>query len=928
MVQTSGKLEPEDNNAQGNNGNGFLRNISSSISRAFDYARGSANSKKAHLIETGPDLFNSSNSGIYQPKEYSESNLSVTRVSPNESPAMRSYRNNNHSTVDSSILQGATSIVEAYRSALKSQFQAVSRKKDADVHRNAPPQKIPRVSASVSEPKPLTSSRAESQSESESVSQGSSFRKDPKFARTSYLSFASQKRSGQKAAFNRFQKRRHFVPVKPAIQVYRLPLVDIKKLPDDRKKNPGFITAAFEVSDDEDEPKEPVIKEGTLKRRPLVESSHLNGKKSKPSETPIFKFSDNKSDEISGSQSQAFKPSFGKVSQEKDSKGSTSLFSNIGGDTKDTKDTKESTDSKESKESKESQQADVGKVNANTGTNTDSSSNKDKPAPLFQFGSTQKSDSKSTDSSSTDSKPLSFGFGSNVAKSETTEASEAKKPLFSFGKVESEKPATTEENKSKGAEKPVSFSFGSSLPTKDVSGEKSSSTSLNFGASQSDASDKKDAPKPLFSFGAPSSTPAVKPSNDESASKPLFSFGASTTTNPPKKSDEAKEEKSSEKPVFLFGSNNSSTSEGSKTASESKPLVSFGTAATSTNDQEKAKEPEKPTLSFGFGTAPAASSTETKKPLFGVDSGSTQPAKEKPLFGGSLLPASTSATSSTPAASNSSEKPNLFGSAAPVSGTAATTVSSVPQVSAIFGAPKPAAAAAPATDDSKKTNTLFGSAPSDGAFKPAASLPFNTNNDTQKPDVAKPAAPSFTFGSAASASIPFSFGSNTAASTPFTFGANTTANTAPAGSQSSTGFNKAPETTGFGFGAPVTAPNSGTASPQPQLGFGATVNPFKPGIQQQPPKPAFGAQPVSAFGAPAGAPAPAPAFSFGAAGNTGTSGFGFNQQASASFPASAPAAAPVSSTGSFQNSREGTPSATTTVPNRVIAQARKRLSRK
>ena len=360
-------------------------------------------------------------------------------------------------------------------------------------------------------------------------------------------------------------------PVKSRIQLVSRPVVDISKLPEERKKAPGFYTANFEVSDS-DEEEEPAKAEPapttSLMRRPQVESTKLKNRAATPA-----------------AGLPATKPAELPASSDKP------LFSFANGADKAAAD-KPADKSSFSFGAKEDQPA---KPSFSFGAKAEKPGDSESAKPSFSFGAA-KAEEKPAENGL--AKP-SFSFG--AAK---TDDKPANKPSFSFGAKPDDKP---------DAGKP-SFSFGGK-PDDKPAAEK---PSFSFGA-------KADEPaKPSFSFGKPEAK-TDKPSFDfakSAAQAPAFSFGQA------KKDDQPKDGKPVEKPAFSFGKPAEPTKTDTKPAfsfgkpaepakTDDKPAFSFGKPA------EPAKTDDKPAFSFGKPAEPAKAND---KPAFsfGKPAGSSE----------------------------------------------------------------------------------------------------------------------------------------------------------------------------------------------------------------------------------------------------------------------------------------------------------------
>ncbi|GAA5870567.1 hypothetical protein JCM16303_001521 [Sporobolomyces ruberrimus] len=381
------------------------------------------------------------------------------------------------------------------------------------------------------------------------------------------------------------------------------------------------------------------------------------------------------------------------------------------------------------------------------------------------------------------------------------------------------------------------------------------------------------APVPSFSFGAPASTPVVKPTEVVTpgagkkdappappAANPFAAFGK-PVSEIIKDSQEGKKdgddvEKTSEtpKPAFSFGAPAKPAAKSDKppaaaglfsfgsTPSTSTPASSspFTFGATKPAEENKKTEVAKPAFSFGsaaassapapkatftFGTTPATPTAEEKEST-PVPSASASP------FGALAPPGPASVAGTDDADGDSGMEDEAEPSAASTSKASALapfTFGSAPSTSnGLFGAPSTSAAPA-------STGFSFGASDK----KEASPSPFgaptatsSTNSLFGNPSSADPKP--FTFGSpspspapqspaVASASTPFSFGQPSTASAPtstFSFGQSAPAsNPSPFGAPSQPA-SPAPASTGFSFGGASSKPPASAASP---FSFGSSA---------------------------------------------------------------------------------------------------------
>ena len=445
-------------------------------------------------------------------------------------------------------------------------------------------------------------------------------------------------------------------------------------------------------------------------------------------------------------------------------------------------------------------------------------------APAFTFGASSSTPALVAVEPVT--KPA-FSFGAS-APAPAAAPSPVAAPAFSFGAAaappkaagQEEKASDKEASKSEDATATHGFKFGAPPATET-------------------ATDGFGAPKPAFTFGAPSApapgaAPAIAPSPAPAAA-PAADFGTAA---------EKKQETTTATPGWGadFLAKNAQQGAAATAAvekevnkepsTEAAPAIKFGVPSTATE-----KPIDKPAASDAPSVAPAfkfGSSTATDAPV------------TKPAFQfGSATPATTapSATAAVPSAPSFS-----FGAPAPAKTDAPKAA---PLGAPAFGAPaeKDPAPSAPAS-----AGFVFG-ASSTPATKPAeAAGGFGSSfGAAAGPSFgSQPAAPAFgassgaAFGSAPATGTPAAAfgGSTTGAQNPpasgFAFGSQPAAPANPFGA--STGAFGAPAATG-GFGAPASASASAFGAPASTGGFGAPASTNAFGA----PAPASGG-----FGAPAG----------------------------------------------------------------------------
>ncbi|CAB0029329.1 unnamed protein product [Trichogramma brassicae] len=360
------------------------------------------------------------------------------------------------------------------------------------------------------------------------------------------------------------------------------------------------------------------------------------------------------------------------------------------------------------------------------------STKKDETPDTVQFGIKPANDKEAEKSNTTG------GFSFGAPKSDAPKPAESG---FVFGATSSTE-KKEEKTDSTTTVKPAStgFSFGTSTPAAVPAVSLSNDTSANKETPPSTQSTT--LPTANFMFNPPKSTTlsvTLKENETtksieakEEPAKPVLNFGGPTTTDSPKPA----------MPQFSFDSNakneNNTSTASFNFSAQPKPSetgfggikpFSFGQSAEKTTPQNETKTP---TLTFGnagataatpnfsaptskeslpslFGNAtPAASSTETKQPMFGSTENKTipsfgstpsQPESKLPAFGStSDKPASGGFAATFNA--QPSTTPSLFGNANPLN----TTVSAAPSfgstntstTTGMFGGPaKPADTSAP-----------------------------------------------------------------------------------------------------------------------------------------------------------------------------------------------------------------------------------------
>ncbi|NXD10590.1 NU153 protein, partial [Nothocercus nigrocapillus] len=390
----------------------------------------------------------------------------------------------------------------------------------------------------------------------------------------------------------------------------------------------------------------------------------------------------------------------------------------------------------------------------------------------------------------------------------------------------------------KKEEKTNTFTFG--LP----STSNQAPSAFQFGTSSLGQQEKKEEPV-LGGFGFGTSSSSIAPTENKTGVSG-FNFGTvaekevATAAFTFKKSDEKKDETSSTKTGFSFGSVEPTpasqfvlgrTEEKQDSVTSAAPLV-FGKKAD--NEEPKAQpvfsfgKPEhtkeesttKSTFNFSF-IKPSGKETEQAKPAFtfGAQTSTSDQGAAKPAF--SFLSSSSSSPAlPTSSASSSSSSSTVFGS---------STASSNPQpvpAPYVFG-----------QGSSTVSSSAFGS-----SAESAASQAFGFSQESKAATTSSgtgTAVAPFVFGSGASTS--------SAASSGFTFGATTT--TSSTGSSSS-----------FVFGSGSSAPTAGPAFGAAQLpAFGQSQGPGQPGA------PGFGSLSSTLFPAASAAAPPA----FGSAASSG-----------------------------------------------------------
>lgn len=236
---------------------------------------------------------------------------------------------------------------------------------------------------------------------------------------------------------------------------------------------------------------------------------------------------------------------------------------------------------------------------------TKKSSNSNDTKPSFSFSIPSKNTSDASEpsftfgvpnSSNEISKPV-FSFGAVTSSAKDTTGKDgngdveklASKPAFNFmSNAGSEK-----ERESKGDSKPL-FSFGASNGSETKDSVKTASPSALDGEN-----DKKEAPKPAFSFGGNTNT-----ADTGDAKAPTFTFGSSTLAD--KKEDVKKPfsfsaSRSNDTPSFSFGKTTANSPANSSTSSApSIPSTGFKFSLpfeqksnqTTTNDKKEESTPE------------------------------------------------------------------------------------------------------------------------------------------------------------------------------------------------------------------------------------------------------------------------------------------------------------------------------------------------
>ncbi|KAK7679845.1 hypothetical protein QCA50_017172 [Cerrena zonata] len=327
-----------------------------------------------------------------------------------------------------------------------------------------------------------------------------------------------------------------------------------------------------------------------------------------------------------------------------------------------------------------------------------------------------------------------FSFGPKPAKKPSSDSDsesevEIKGPSFTFNKqIKDDVFKLNNPPKENSSSKP-SFNFGSQVSNDDDSkpnpfgflkqGEKKEEPKPAFSFGAKPAEEKKEEPRPAFSFGS-------KPAGD---SKPAFSFGAKP----------AEEKKDESKPAFSFTP---------KPAGDSKPAFSFGA-----KPAEEKKDESKP--AFSFGAKPAEEKKEEPKPAFSF--GAKPAGDSKPAFSFGAKPAEENKDESKPAfsfgakpAEEKKEEPKpAFSFGAKPAGDSKPAFS--------FGA-KPAEASKPFSFNSSSKPFTFGSSDEKKDDQPKSlfqgSDAFGTKPSTENP-LSGLSKPAFNFGSSATSSKPF-----------------------------------------------------------------------------------------------------------------------------------------------------------------------------
>jgi len=562
------------------------------------------------------------------------------------------------------------------------------------------------------------------------------------------------------------------------------------------------------------------------------------------------------------------------------------------------------------------------------------------PTPLFSFGAAAKKDDEPTKKDDEPTKkddeptkkadaseqapkpaPVQSGWGSDFLKQNSAAATAAAEaaaeeasgaaaapppasapsaaPAFTFGASSSNPALVAVEPVTKPA-----FSFGASPPAPVAA------PAFSFGAAgQEDKASDKEASKSEdatathgFKFGAP---PATETATDGvGAPKPAFTFGAPSAPAAEAATAVAPSPAPAAAPAATFGTAAEKKQETTTTTATPGWGADFlaknaqqGAAATAAVEKEVNKDPSTdaaPAIKFGVPSTatekpidkPAASDAPSVAPAFKFGSSSATDAPvTKPAFQfGSATPATTapSATAAVPSAPSFSfgapapaktDAPKAAPLGAPAFGAPAEKKDPAPSAPAsagfVFGASstpatKPAEAAGGfGSSFGAAAGPSFGSQPAAPAFGASSGAAFGSAPATGSPAAALGGS---TMGAQNPPASGFAFGSQPAApANPF--GASTGGFGAPAatggfGAPASTNAFGAPAPASGGFGAPAgggfgsSAPFGGTSStaafgaPLPQATATATANPFgqPPGQFGAPaPNPGF---PSSSFGAP------------------------------------------------------------------------------
>ncbi|GJN88271.1 hypothetical protein Rhopal_001236-T1 [Rhodotorula paludigena] len=398
------------------------------------------------------------------------------------------------------------------------------------------------------------------------------------------------------------------------------------------------------------------------------------------------------------------------------------------------------------------------------------------------------------------------GAGSKSAVAPATETKQPAAPSFSFG---APTPASEKKDEAPAAPKP-SFSFGAPAANPDTAPKGDATAAPKPSFSFATETKKDGTPNAPFSFGSPAAPVDKKVDTAAAALKPLFGFGAST-------SSPALDKPAAEAPKpasFSFGA--APAAPAAVSVSTPAPAAAapspFGFSAPTAPAASEPPKADKPSFSFGAPAAPSATSAPGSAASFSFGA-PAKPEEPKPT---------------TPAAS-----PFSFGAAAPTSQTSSTGAAPAAASPFSFGGAgsAPSASAAPAT-----TGFGFGQSTSAAATPtaPAASAaPAATGFSFGASAPAQPASTGFSFGQASVSPAPaspapatggFSFGGG------FTFGEAAAPSGTPGGTPmfSQTSTSQAPASTDLSSEPAASPTTSGSVTGTESVPFYSAPNTFTP----------------------------------------------------------------------------------------------------